>query len=436
MSVGIPAVLRPSFPEIGPVSRRSIAPISTPDIRGYPKAIERFYEKNWQASRKVVANLLVRQRWFAERLFRIAQNVCIDERMMILAWVLGLPVGAAETFRAGGAKSDLGSGFYARRRLDAIRKLAEIKGLKGEPHPMAEMAFFTVHYSHAHPEAGCAAWNHQTDVAIQHMVDQAGELNYSFKGAAAGLVMLVDTDLDAVTVMGPTGDRLAVRDLLDDPDMQNGSSFEAVVDRLRPLFPDTWEPLAALAPEYRAVFHAELAERIVENLAFVRNVRDSNRPPELLDHNGRIVFVGRHADWIEIEDHNTIFLIDDTEERAIVKDYFKLALKYVMKNVLTDAIRADDRDWRVPIIVNIPHDDDVDERVTVVYTRKLLEDLKAAMRSARVDIIEQLFVSGYGFKRSNVPDWLFRQVHEEFCERVVFAGSVSYRKDRLFRPFE
>lgn len=400
-----------------------------PVPEGCPAAVRAFYQKNCVASARFILEEPIRTAWHAQHRFRIEEKGCIDERMLDAHKAKGLLVGITEFYRSAGGKSDLGSYAHARRCLDSNRKARGVM-VDGVQHPMVVLRFNTAHFSASRPKnASCAAWQHDTKKALRFMQRSADEFNFAFAGTAVSIPLLHDTDLDAITVIGPDG-RLDVRDLLKDPGTQNGSSVSIVIDRLREIFPRTWEPLTKLDPVYREAFHTELTECVVANLAFVRDVIASGRPVELLDHQGRIVFVGRHADWIE--QSNTAFLVDDTDKRSRVLTGFEIALRYVAKNTILDALAAGDADWLVPVVINIPHDDD-DHALTLVYTRRCEQMLKQKLRQCAPRVVEWL-------REVGVPHGtltpLFNAALDDFVSRVSFSKSVSHRRTRLFVRIE
>lgn len=396
------------------------------DLSMFPRAIRDLYEMNCAASRKFVSQEAERTAYLASHLFKKELKECIDDRTLDAHTALGMLVGIPEFFRSAGGMSDLGSHSHARRCLDSVRKAKHIE-VNGQPHPMKVLRLNTAHHSVSMPStASCAAFKHNTKKAVRFMQRSAEELNFAFAGDIVAVPCLLDTDWDAHTFFGPNG-QLDVRDLVHHAKMQNGSSTTYVIDRLRQIFPMSWEPLAKMEAPYREAFHVELAEMVIANLAYVREVLASHRPVEVLDHQGEIVFVGRHADWIER--HNRVFLIDDTDKHTRVQTGFEIALRYVSKNVIMSAIAREDPDWVVPVVINIPHDDD-DLPLTVVYTRRRELMLRQKLERNAAHIVEWLR-SHLG---AAVPEWLDRQL-KDFASRVYFAKSVSHRKTRLFVPF-
>ncbi|MFZ2803898.1 MAG: hypothetical protein WA001_01620 [Patescibacteria group bacterium] len=414
--------------------RSSIAPMSQPDITSYAPAVLRFLDKNRLASQRYLSENPMRKHWLSTHDFLPEADICIDGRVQDFSEAMGMPMGLMELYRSAGCMASFRSLSYAQRTLKAVQK-SQAVDLDGEKRAMVKLRIRTVHYSHSHPDVhSCAAWNNRTEDAVKAMQVHADELNYSFPGKMVAVVATVDTDFDAVTLIGPGG-RFSVREMLDDPLMKNGQRPERIWRELMRVFPPDWAPLLALHEHARATFHKELTERLEANLQFVNEVIASERPVELLEHKETMLFVGRHVDWTGAEEHNSVFLIDDTGERDDVLNDFVIALRYVAKNAIKAAIKADDRNWSIPVMVNIPHDDADDEGVTIVYARNLANDLRDKLHEVASDVVTWLIHSDNAIPANCIPDWMFRQVHD-FRSRVQFVTSRSYRKDRLFRLFE
>lgn len=386
--------------------------------------MQEFYARNCAASATFVQEESRRTTWLQDHTFRVDASTCIDGRVLDLPLAIGVPIGVMEIYRSAGARVDFRTLSYARRCLDGVRKARRTR-IRGVDKQMATMRLVTVHYSASRPhDASCAAWKHQTNRALEAMKQNADDLNTAFPGEIVAFPVLVDTDADAITVKGPGGD-LSAYELLEDPSMVNGSSSSALVERLVHVFPPTWHPLAQLTDVYRNAFYAELAERLIANLNFVRQVMEARRPVELLDHQERMVFVGRHADWITT--HNTIFLIDDTDTDASVRASFEIALRYVVRNVIRDAVAAAKQDWTVPVIINVPHDDD-DLALTRIYTRKLERSLKLQLEKCEGKLHHWLTIH---LADEEIPGWMRTQL-VTLASRVRFYPSVSHRSSRLF----
>ena len=412
---------------------RSVRPPFDPRIHTLPATIRDFLGKNRVASERYVKDNDLRKGWLSNHWFVPEADACIDGRVLDLGDAIKMQVGLLELYRSGGSKTGLESLSYADRVLENVRKASCIH-LWDTKRQMVKMHLCTAHYSQSQPDtSSCTAWDHQTGDALSAMRKHAQELNFAFIGKMVAFPALIDTDLDAIEFMGPRG-TISVRELVADPAMLNGQRREKIVDLVRQAFPVTWEPINCLEAVYRDAFASELAERIDGNIDFVRNVLSTKRPIELLDHNEKMIVVGRHVDWMGPEDHNSIFLIDDAVERADVLDYFEIALKYVAKTVITRAILEKDYDWVVPVLVNIPHNDADDENVTIVYTRHLVDDLKCRLNAVADKVMLWLLNEEHGIS-CRIPSWVSTQIHD-LRARVVFVTSRSYRKDRLFRIYE
>ena len=413
----------------------TVSDVTNSRFGSYPKPMRHFLAANVVASKQFVKDAPLRHAWFESHSFRPMAGLCVDGRVQDFSEAIGLPTGVIEVFRSGGATINCRSISFSKRVLEAVRKTHD-RGLDQDHAPMVSMFMCVAHYSHSHPkDASCAAWEHQIELALQAMQNNADQLNRSYahdvmQGLPRRLVafpVLVDTDLDAVIVIGPEG-RLSVRELVANYSPQSEAhSTWAIVARLKRIFPEHWRPLIELAPYMRMRFYEDLAGLLRANLSFVQRVIDTKRPVELLVHQERLVFVGRHADWNT--EHDTVFLIDDDNHR--LKKDFAIAVKYVAKNILIDAITENERDWIVPIAINVPHDGD-DRLPTEEYVRQVLSDLKAYIPEIAPSVVKWL-LSSHGFGNIDLPVWAHIAV-EKLANRVMFHATVSDRATRLFVP--
>lgn len=398
------------------------------DPETFTPAIRIFLEKNAAANAAFEARTAERDAWLeSHRLFPSA-DLCIDGRVQDFAQAVGLPVGILEMYRSKGSMIRLANPMYRHRCAEVLRNRKAGGGHAGGPR--AEMRMVTAHWSVSRPDtASCAAWEHRTDAALADVQERCHEHAFAWRGRVVAFPVLIDTDLDAMTLFGPGGsypvERLVRRLGPDEP-----PDPKAIVDALHQVFPIHWDPLARLHPEVRDAFHAELAERVVANVAFVRHVIASERPVELLTHGERLIFVGRHADWTE--EHNTLFLIDDTEgEEAFTS--FAIALKYVAKNVILDAIAEQDHQWRIPVVVNIPYAEEREHHEAFLHARQLGMRLRATVADLEEQTVRFLHGS-HGIPDVDIPDWMFREM-TDLRTRVDIVTCTSRGSTRLFVPF-
>ena len=422
-------------PSIAPQSFASSSLLETPpDIAAYPDAIREFLRLNQEAAREFTSPQrdAERRRFLEENLFRPSASLCIDGRVQDFPAAIGVPTGVLELFRSAGAKTGVESLMHMQRTLNSILSSAEFRTRAGAPDRRVMMRFQTVHYSHTSPTtASCAAWGHDTDAATRQMSHVSHELNRAWPGKMIALPVLVDTDFDAITVIGPNG-RFGTRELLDRPgDPEIAHLLGLVIDRLKKLFPSDWGPLQAFDQRYRDAFHAELARCLLRNLDFVRGIIRQGRPTEMLDHNEKLAFIGRHADWVS--DHNSVFLIDDTASPAEITIQLEIAMKYIAKNILLKVLPTGSRDWVIPIVFNVPHVG-FDQDATRVYVRAVTERvLLPAIQSAAPRVCEWLLGS-HGIPKSLQTGALSVDL-TEFADRVRICMSVSRKETRQFIPF-
>ncbi|HWQ99385.1 MAG TPA: hypothetical protein VN397_00880 [Candidatus Methylomirabilis sp.] len=431
------------------------------DSSAYPGVIQNFLRQNRADSDRFVREATDRQRWLQNHAFRVTADLCIDGRVSDFSEALGLSTGLLEMYRSGGAMDFVDSWRYARLGLDGNRKLRQLPVGGVFIKEMAEMRFVVVHHSASRPnDASCAAWKHNTKAAVEGMRRHADVLNESFRGHMAAIVALVDTDFDAITVVGPNG-KLCTAELAQAPVALDRTAQQMLEDRLRDIYPIDWTPIKNLSsPLFANAFFTELAGHLLANAAFVREVIESKRPIELLDHQERLIFVGRP---LETRDHNAAFLIGDTENLLFfrredrleeilaslkcgvlqrdVEDVvgelemgsdFGIAFRIVLGNIVDDVIREGNRDFQIPVLISIPHDED-DRVWTSHYALALKARLLAGVRRIRRVAVQKLLTSGRLNGKRYCPEWLPSEL-DRLEEHVAFCTTVHDRRTRLFVP--
>lgn len=415
---------------VPPTSRRQFMAPTYPDISDYPELAQEYYRDNRETSAIYMAESRLREEWNAQHCFYPMAGLCVDGRVQDFWEAIGLPFGLTEIFRSAGAKKDFTSLNFGKRVLQRLRDLKELKD--GRIRPMVGMYMLTVHHSVGDPhESSCARWRHRTNQALVGMRRRANDMNMSFSGRVVALPVMIDTDLDAITIVPDEGKTpLNVRDLINRPEMI-GDPMGFLVSRLSAMFPSAWLPLSRLEPEYREAFHRELAEYVLANWHFVQKVINSHRPIELLDHQERRIVIGRDIDTRS--KHNEDFLIDD-DNPALLAD-FLIGLKYVTRRTVLEAVRENNHNWVVPVLCNVPHDGD-DMTVTHIYTRGLESRLRQKMKTAPSIVTKWLLENA----KHALPDaarltWVVDGL-ADLENRVFICKSVSSRSNRLFEPFQ
>lgn len=433
------------------------------DSGKYPRAISGFLLQNRADSELFVREAEARQHWLHDHSFGISADLCIDGRVSDFSEALGIPTGLIEMYRSGGAKDSVGSWRYSRLTLDGNCRLEQMP-VGGCIKQMAEMRFCVVHYSQSHPEdASCAAWQHDTKTALIALQRHADALNHIYRGYMIAMVTLVDTDLDAVTLIGPKG-RICAAKYAHRPPLTVCELRAAIKFRLQKIFPEDWEQIASLPTPFREAFYNELTEHLMANVSFVRRVIEAQRPIELLDHQERLIFVGRP---LETREHNAAFLIGDTDNLLMVRrkerfetglktllaEYpgldmavvgsvlemesdFGIALKIVLGNIVRDAVKRDDRNFIVPVLISIPHktNNERDRMATIHYavaTKRLLKD---AVNRLKIALVKRTLKAVDGKGTSGVTPWWLKTELERLEEHVTFCTTVHDRSTRLFMP--
>jgi hypothetical protein len=108
----------------------------------------------------------------------------------------------------------------------------------------------------------------------------------------------------------------------------------------------------------------------------------------------------------------------------------------VTRNILNEVIKTGDRDWRIPVAINIPYDKESARHEAVFVARNIYDDLHAALDEYAVEISDWVLDGEHGLA-GQIPDWLYKDARpNELRKRVFFALSTSFRKKRLYEPVE
>lgn len=437
------------------MSRSSLVPIEFPehsayDFSRYSPVIQDAVRMNRARSDIFKSPLaqLRRATWLGKHRFRTKGRFCIDGRVSDLARRLGYDEGIMEMARSGGCKDHVvgGSWIGARRARDDNRKYRATYVNGYGDNPMTEFALYAAHHSVKHPTThSCAAWGHNTDEGVAFMAAQANTLNRRLPGWVVAVHALVDTDTDTIRLFGPCGvvDTERFADSYPDDDEALTAGLLRMV---RGAFPEDWEPLRTLKTlGHAAAFHSEIVEALVANVHSYREIRESGRAPELLDHQERLVFIGRPLEVEDPEDPEAakrFFLVEDMEANVNATNV-AIGMTYVTCNVIRDALRARNHDWKIPLVISIPHDPEDDDReITEEYARNIWlsenknnPGLRLWLKENKIVMRDKIHAR---LKQEGLTD-LSQSVLagvENIVERTECLITVHDRRDRLWVPCE
>jgi hypothetical protein len=385
-----------------------------------------------------------RARWLRTHRFRPKSRICIDGRASDFAKRLGYEEGIMEMARSGGCMDHmLDSWICARRTRDDNRKYRVMRIGDSEVMPMSELGIFAAHWSKAYPDThSCAAWGHKTDNAVAEMGVKADQLNRVLRGWVVAIHVLLDTDTDTVRVYGPRGS-INTADYVDDFVNDDEALYAKILGDVQEAYPSSWEPLASLiTPGHADAFHPEITEAFVANVHSHRAIRASGRPVELLDHQERLVYVGRPLEMEDPELAKQFFLVEDMGAWVNAHNC-AIGMTYVTCNVIRDALANRNHDWKVPLIVSIPHDpEDDDHAITQEYARGIWHGgnknnpgLKLWLKENKIVIGDKIRARLKQEGLTDLPQSYLSGI-ENIVERTDCLVTVHDRRDRLWIPCE
>lgn len=393
----------------------------------YPAIVRNLLEANGQYSRQFAKEARSRQQWFDEHTFVLVIATCADGRLL-------------DTERAFGERFN-GSGLVPRGIIEVERSSGAVNGLeslatclisrnrvrKGRPVIHMQLA----HWSSSHPQtASCAALDHNTEAALTIARYNAKEMSSAFCGKIVAFHALADTDWDSVTVFGPNG-TIDTLKLARTSGLLGKKLMTLLRHKLEECFPRNSEPLSTIDRSYHAAFYDELAMYLGYNITYVRSIIASGRQVELLNHEERLLVIGRHV--APLVGYNSAFLCTDLSRRKKID--FLIGWRFVARNTIADALLANNPDWLVPVFINLPTDPD-DELLTQLHVRHLQERYVDIACQNAAGILDFIRTDPKIAPRLAQHAWLASQLSPgEFVRRISWCLSTSPRRTRRLTPF-
>jgi hypothetical protein len=399
-----------------------------PSFDELPLRVRHMLHRNADYSRYFTKMAGARQAWFDSHVFRPVVDCCMDERLLDVTLALGesdgsdsgvfIPPGIVEALRTPGGNTSLSSLStclleYKRGRVhDHARKL--------------ELRLCLAHYSSSRPDsASCSYWGHDPKKALTASRNLASRLDFCRTSGRVAVHGIINTDCDSICLFGPS-DSIDTLAFAAAAERSDAGLHQEIVDRLKAVFPRRWGPLARLDELEAGAFYLELGELLAQNVSFVMKNRKSRRRIQLFEHAGKMVYVGRHFEFVT--QHNEGFLIDDHNpelEAGLV-----ISLEYVGRNVITAAEAS--QGWSIPIHVNVPYTDD-DLNLTWEYADGLRRSV-IEIASKNEAYIEAFWLTDPHGVPARFRKALRRQLAgKKIASRLAVSVSISKRTDRLFR---
>ena len=262
------------------------------------------------------------------------------------------PIGLVKPFRAIGGKFSIWwPAFLGRMHAwvnDAMR------------HGSHNFIFVTYHFSASDTHLGCAGWKYDTAAARAHAQQLAQDLSFVFGEQLTAIVAGVETDRDMLVLHGTqdiTGEQLI------------GKSSEEVDVTLAQAFP-------SMHPEVRA----DLIPFLLGNARRVEELTKTPHTPEAMEHNERIIAVGKGFDWLA--EKNLALIINDADPN--LAESIRVAANIIQKN-LQSAPTGDDATLFTNIIYHQPG---VDQRQAIARSKGLLAFAKKTLAESHPDLIK------------------------------------------------
>jgi len=412
---------------------RSLPPSSRPKAKRiapeYHRALREILARRERESDAFLCSLPERTQYVDTHDVAWSTAVCSDGRCSDITFALGLIPGQLKSFRdPGSMEATLRDPVYMQRFVAHHRLVEQGLGL------IQGKCLTQVHLSVAHssgtPSLGCGAWRADTARYLAHMRELTDEINEWRNGHIIALTALLDTDDDSLRFYGSTGASLSSVDYTSATNDSTPERFQGlhgtIVDHLKEVYPFNRSPIRFIDAKRREAVYAELADRVIANATFVEAVRRSQRPPEELDHQERVIFIGRP---LETRDRNDAFLIED---RGNVcgngMSHLQIALKYVVPNCIAN----DPEQWVVPIFLAIPHNG-YDANVVRLYAIGLRKRIAAAIGDMAAWVAE----NGHFPPNPNRAFMRARNcIASELAERVVICTTIHDRRDRRPMPVD
>jgi hypothetical protein len=349
--------------------------------REYHPVLREILSQKERESREFVSQQDRRIAYDQEHVFKVSAYACSDGRVSDLVYVLGLLPGLLESFRDPGSKeTSLREHTLMQRMVGFNRDVRYGESSNVQGRSMGQIHLSLAHYSRGRDDNGCGAWKNDTEGYVRHMRSLAAELNAWDKSRIIAVTGLLDTNEDSIRLYGQHHEEIWTGDYTSETNDSNERQLcvvrERIIKRLEEIFPRSSEPVLSFFSAYRDAFYVELAGLLTSNVEFIEQVRRNVRPIEHLDHQEEMIFLGRP---LETKDHNAAFLIED---RGDYLAHLKLGMKYVVRNIVTAAVknaeRADPAQWVVPIFISIPHDGDNAYPVSI-YAKHIREQIEASL---------------------------------------------------------
>ncbi len=185
------------------------------------------------------------------------------------------PVGIIQVYSEGGGQFDFGwfgFGWLIRRwvKYSAQKKRNKI-------------ILCSYHFSKGAQHRCCAWFKYNTEVAKKHQQYLVSQFKSAFKEhhEVYPIMIGIDTDTDAIVVHGVDGKTLDLSEC--------NSDKQELFIKVRELFPAMSERVIK-----------DFSKLLLGNIEHIKEVKESNRPIQSIDHQEQFLFIGRGFEWFNL----------------------------------------------------------------------------------------------------------------------------------------
>lgn len=256
------------------------------------KLIEEILETNLRRSEEFRRDIVQRREYREKHPTEIAATMCMDGRLNFSTITSSL-FGLVTTFRNIGGVHDVGWPMF-HQTLNSWEAYAHSKRRPA-------LIIITYHWSASRREFGCKGFDFDLDKSLAQMLLLRDQIHHCYHGRIFPLVVGIETDSEALVVLGDRGLTLDMRHLAQEADEH---FLQYKIDEIVKI------------PE---IIRGDLVPLLLGNAKRVLEVRQSGRTPHDCEHCERVLGIGQGFDWLN--HHNltlVVGLCDPSLNRPII----------------------------------------------------------------------------------------------------------------------
>lgn len=202
----------------------------------------------------------------------IMVNECMDGRVSFAHWAK-VPAGIVQSMRSLGGRYNLGWSHFNDLVLDFLRNATNQNRLS--------LIINTYHFSKSDKHLGCKGFGYDQELSLKETGELRDQFTACFDGQNVGSILVgMETDDQAFILHGENNRVLSLSECLD-----------VTTDQLE-------KQLGDLYPNLSPVVVADLIPLLEGNLSHIKSNKTIQRQPSDLNHNERMIGIGRGLDWL------------------------------------------------------------------------------------------------------------------------------------------